>query len=351
LLKRGAYDQPNKDIKLSPALPRVFGELPAERQPDRLSLARWLVSANNPLTARVTVNRYWQHFFGTGLVKTSEDFGSRGDAPSHPELLDWMATEFVRLQWDVKAMQRLLVTSATFQQSSHVTPDLMSRDPQNRLLARGPRRRLSGAAIRDQALAVSGLLVHEIGGPSVKPYQPAGLWKELSFASGKTTVDFYVQDHGPSLYRRSLYTFWKRTVSPPRMSVFDGGGREMCRVRDEMTNTPLQALTLQNDVTFVEAARFLAIRMMTEGGTAAADRIRFGWRLALARPPHNDELQTLMRARDRYLACYREDPSEAARLLDVGESRYETGLDVAQHAAYTLIAQTILNLDETIVRE
>ena len=351
LLKRGAYDQPDKSEQLSPALPSVFGSLPANSPPDRLALARWLVSAENPLTARVTTNRLWQQHFGTGLVRTSEDFGSRGERPSHPKLLDWLATELVRLDWDVKAMHRLIVTSATFQQSSHVTPELLKRDPGNRLLARGPRKRLSGAAIRDHALFVSGLLSQTMGGPPVKPYQPAGLWKELSFASGKTSVDFYVQDHGEGLYRRSLYTFWKRTVAPPRLSVFDGTGREMCRVRTEFTNTPIQALTLQNDVTFVEAARHLARRMLAEGGTTVADRITYGWRLALCRPPREDELSLLRRALDRYLTIYRKDHDEALRLLSNGESERAERLDVAEHAAFTMIAQTILNLDETIMRE
>jgi len=248
-------------------------------------------------------------------------------------------------------MHRLIVTSATFRQSSHVTPELLKRDPGNRLLARGPRRRLSGAAIRDHALFISRLLSQTMGGPLLKPYQPAGLWKELSFASGKTTVDFYVQDHGESLYRRSLYTFWKRTVAPPRMSVFDGTGREMCRVRWEVTNTPMQALTLQNDVTFVEAARHLARRMLTERGTTPSDRISHGWRLALSRPPREDELSVLRRALDRYLSIYCEDHDEALRLLSNGESKRDEQLDVAEHAAFAMIAQTILNLDETIMRE
>jgi cytochrome c553 len=349
LLRRGAYDQPDKREKLSPAIPRVFGILPAEVPPNRLALARWLVSPQNPLTARVITNRFWQHHFGTGLVRTSEDFGSRGERPSHPELLDWLATELVRLKWDVKAMHRLIVTSATFRQSSHVTPELLKRDPSNRLLSRGPRRRLTGAAIRDQALFVSGLLSKTMGGPPLKPYQPAGLWKELS--NGKRPLDFYVQDHGESLYRRGLYTFWKRTVAPPRMSVFDGTGREMCRVRTELTNTPMQALTLQNDVTFVEAARHLGRRMLTEGGTAPADRITYGWRLALSRPPREGELSVLRRALDRYLSIYREDNEEALLLLSNGESERDARLDLAEHAAFTMIAQTILNLDETIVRE
>jgi mono/diheme cytochrome c family protein len=351
LLKRGAYDQPDTREQMSPALPHVFGALPAGAPSDRLALARWLMSPENPLTGRVTANRLWQHHFGTGLVSTSEDFGSRGERPSHPELLDWLATELVRSKWDIKAIHRLIVTSSAFRQSSHVSTNLLERDPHNRLLARGPRRRLTGAAIRDQALFVSGLLSQSMRGPPLKPYQPEGLWKELSFASGKTTVDFYVQDHGEGLYRRSLYTFWKRTVAPPRMSVFDGTGREMCRVRMELTNTPMQALTLQNDVTFVEAARHLARRMLTEGGGTTTDRITYGWRLALCRPPHKDELATLRRSLDRYLQIYRADDGAALRLVSNGESERDARLDVARYAAFTMIAQTILNLDETIMRE
>jgi len=351
LLRRGVYDQPDKREELAPAIPLAFGILPDEAPADRLGLAHWLVNPENPLTARVTVNRLWQHHFGTGLVSTSEDFGSRGQRPSHPDLLDWLATEFVHRNWNVKAMHRLLVTGATFRQSSHVRDELLQEDPRNRLLARGPRRRLTGAAIRDQALLVSGLLSDSMGGPPVKPYQPEGLWKELSFGNGKTTVDFYVQDHGESLYRRDLYTFWKRTVAPPRMSVFDGTGREMCRVRVDVTNTPLQALTLQNDVTFVEAARHLADRMITEGGTTPDEQLTYGWRLALARSPREDELHVLRRALDRYLPTYHENQDEALRLLNNGESERAAQLDVARHAAFTMVAQTILNLDETITQE
>lgn len=352
LLKRGDYRHPDKSEALSPALPSLFKNLPGgDKQPDRLSLAKWLVGQDNPLTARVIVNRLWQHHFGSGLVRTSEDFGTRGERPSHPDLLDWLATEFVRSGWDVKAMHRLITNSATFRQSSRVSPALLERDPANRLLARGPRRRLTGAAIRDQALFVSGLLSPKMGGPSVKPYQPEGLWKELSFATGKTTVDFYVQDHGESLYRRSLYTFWKRTVAPPLMSMFDGGGREMCQVRADTTNTPMQALTLQNDVTFVEAARHLARRMLKEGGEKGPDQLVFGWRLALGREPTLGELTVLQRALDRNLMFYHSDNEQAQRLLENGESEHDGNLNLAEHAAFTIVAQILLNLDETITLE
>jgi len=228
---------------------------------------------------------------------------------------------------------------------------LHARDPDNRLLARGPRRRLTGAAIRDQALFVSGLLSGTMGGPAVKPYQPAGLWEELSFGTGKTSVDFYVQDHGESLYRRSLYTFWKRTVAPPSMAVFDGGGREMCRVSVELTNTPLQALTLQNDITFVEASRHLARRMLLDGGTSADDQLTYGWRTVLTRMPRPEELAVLRRSLERYRAVYRNNPAAAAQLLHVGESARDPRLGAAEHAAMTLVAHTLLNLDEAIVLE
>ena len=351
LLQRGDYQQPDKSEELTPALPEIFGSLPADVPQDRLTLARWIMSPENPLTARVTVNRLWQHHLGTGIVRTTEDFGTRGERPSHPGLLDWLATEFVRLKWDLKAMHRLLVTSATFRQSSQVTESLLKQDPGNRLLARGPRLRLTGVAIRDQALFVSGLLSVKMGGPSVKPYQPAGLWGELSFGTGKTTIDFYEQDHGENLYRRSLYTFWKRTVAPTRLSIFDGGGREACRVRADVTNTPMQALTLQNDVTFVEAARHLAGRMMREGGDSVAEKITYGWRSALSRPPRDGELAILIRSFDRNLEVYRAEQEEAVRLLENGESKRDESLPAAEHAAYTMVGQTILNLDETITLE
>jgi hypothetical protein len=351
LLLLGAYDHPDKSELLTPALPELFGNLPADRPADRLALAQWLIGPENPLTARVIANRLWQHHFGVGLVRTSEDFGSRGERPSHPELLDWLATEFVRLNWDLKAFHRMIVTSATFRQSSQVAPELLSRDPDNRLLARGPRRRLTGAAIRDQALVAGGLLSGKMGGPSVKPYQPAGLWEELSFGTGKTSVDFYVQDHGESLYRRSLYTFWKRTVAPPSLSVFDGGGREMCRVRMEVTNTPLQALTLQNDIAFVEAARHLAGRMLREGGATADEQLSHGWRIVLTRPPEPEELAVLRRALERYRSVYRNDVEAARQLVSVGESPRDAELNLVEHAAMTMVAQTLLNLDEAITLE
>ncbi len=350
LLKRGDYQHPDKSVAIPPDLPGVF-KTGKEAPSDRLGLARWIARAENPLTARVTVNRLWQHHFGTGIVRTAEDFGTRGDPPSHPELLDWLATEFVRLGWDLKAMHRLIVTSATFRQASRFETNVASKDPMNRLLARGPRMRLSGAAIRDQALLVAGLLSERQGGQAVKPYQPAGLWEELSFGNGKTTIDFYEQDHGENLYRRTFYTFWKRTVAPPQLAIFDGGGREACRVRGDTTNTPMQALNLQNDVTFVEAARHLAQRMMREGGTTDADRISFAWRLVMGRMPGREESEVLVHAAGRHREKYADANEETIKLLGNGESSRDDSLPPHEHAALTVVALTILNLDEAITLE
>ena len=284
ILDRGAYDNPTERVE--PAIPALFPGLGNGAPANRLEFARWLVDPSNPLTARVTVNRFWQMYFGQGLVRTAENFGSQGEWPTHPLLLDWLAAEFMDSGWDMKALQRALVLSATYRQSSRSTPELRSRDPQNRLLARGPRFRLSAEVIRDQALFLAGLMVERQGGPSVKPYQPDGLWEEL------TSGQFYNQSEGEDLYRRSLYTYWKRTIAPPFMLTFDASGREACAVLETRTNTPLQALNLMNDVTYVEAARFLAQRMMLEGGASPGrtDRIRLPvGHGAAARPPEKGD--------------------------------------------------------------
>ena len=246
VLGRGQYDNPGETV--TPGVPTIMPPLPPEIPANRLALAKWLVDPSHPLTARVTVNRLWQLHFGAGLVRTAEDFGAQGEPPTHPALLDWLATELIRLEWDVKAFQRMIVTSATYRQSSKITPSLLQTDPENRLLARGPRVRLPAEMIRDQALAVSGLLVESIGGPSVKPYQPAGLWDEIAGGATSAYKGGYQQDRGISIYRRSLYTFWRRTIHPPGMEVFDAPSRETCTVRRERTNTPLQALALMNDL-------------------------------------------------------------------------------------------------------
>jgi mono/diheme cytochrome c family protein len=343
VLIRGQYYQRGDSV--TPSVPACLPPLTAAEENNRLGLARWLVSPEHPLTARVAVNRAWQMFFGTGLVKTLDDFGVQGESPSHPELLDWLATEFVRAGWDVKALHRLIVTSATYRQSSQATPVLRQRDPENRLLARGPRLRLSAEMIRDQALAASGLIVERLGGPSVKPYQPDGLWRDLA------EIKDYPQDHGPDLYRRSLYTFWKRTVAPPAMMAFDASTRETCAVRESRTNTPLQALTLMNDVTYVEAARALAQRIMTEGGASSEDRITHAFRLVTSRTPEPDELSVLLGGYRDHLARFRADPAAATALIRTGESKPDESLDPSEHAAFTIIAALILNLDEAITKE
>jgi hypothetical protein len=322
----------------------VFPPPPKEGKNDRLKLARWLVSPENPLTARVAVNRFWQMYFGEGLVKTPEDFGVQGEPPSHPELLDWLATEFVRLRWDVKALQWQIITSATYRQSSRGSRDLSRRDPDNRLLARGPRHRLSAEMVRDQALFASGLLVEKLGGPSVKPYQPKGIERELG-------ADPYVQDHGDKLYRRSLYTFWKRTVAPPLLTTFDAPGRETCVVRETRTNTPLQALNLLNDVTFVEAARVLAERVLQVKDATDDERLTLAFRLVLARPPRAAELQVLRDALVHHRADYAADRQKPLGLLQVGEARRDEKLDPAEVAALANVVSVIFNLDEALNKE
>jgi hypothetical protein len=340
VLKRGAYDSPGE--KVSPGIPAALG---GPECADRLCLARWLTSRDNPLTARVAVNRFWQSYFGYGIVKTVDDFGAQGEWPVHPELLDWLAVEFMESGWDVKALQKLIVTSATYRQSSEAAPALLEKDPDNRLLARGARLRLGPEAIRDQALAVAGLLVERVGGPSVKPYQPAGLWQELSGDKG------YVQSKGPDLYRRSLYTYWKRTVPPPYMMNFDSPNREQCAVVENRTNSPLQALDLMNETTFVEAARKLAERMIVEGGAGAASRIAYGYELLLARTPGPRQSEILLRAFERFATQFRGDPSAAAAFLKTGDSPVRPGLDPAELAAYASVASLILNMDEAITKE
>jgi hypothetical protein len=338
VLQRGQYDR--RGEKVTAGLPESLGAMP--RAANRLALAKWLASQDNPLTARVAVNRIWQLHFGKGLVRTSEDFGTQGDFPSHPELLDWLATEFIRTGWDMKRMHKLIVTSAVYRQSSATKSQ--GADAENRLLSRFPRNRLSTEMIRDQALFASGLMVERQGGPSVKPYQPPGLWDELS-----GTGD-YVPDTGEKLYRRSLYTFWKRTVAPPTLSVFDAAGREACWVRETRTNTPLQSLTLLNDVTFVEAARNLAERVFREA-TTPNERLVLAFRLVVSRPPTDAELGVLLRGLKRQLAEFRKDPAAAKKLLNVGESAANAKFEIVDLAAYTALARLIFNLDEAITRE
>ncbi|MGH9839921.1 MAG: DUF1553 domain-containing protein [Blastocatellia bacterium] len=373
ILGRGDYR--NKTEKVTPGVPAALPPLPADAPLNRLTLAKWLMEPNHPLTSRVAVNRFWQMFFGHGLVKTSEDFGVQGESPINQELLDWLAVEFsngdgkagswnpqsasrigrnpqsaIAGGWDVKVIQRLIVTSATYRQSSKVTPQLLEKDPENRLLARGPRQRLPAETVRDNALAVSGLLNDQIGGPSVKPYQPAGLWEELAFGDG-FSEQTYVQGKGKDLYRRSMYTFWKRTVPPATLATFDAPDREKCVIRRAVTNTPLQALVLMNDPTYLEAARVLAARALREGGKDANSRIAFVFRMATARKPSAREIAVLRELLNRQQANYRRDLKSAASLLRIGESASDATMDPAELAAWTMVASAILNLDETITKE
>lgn len=343
-LQRGAWDNPDKSLELTAGVPAVLPALPETAPPNRLTLARWLVDRENPLTARVTVNRFWQQFFGTGLVKTTEDFGTQGALPSHPELLDWLAVEFVDSGWNVKHMIKLIVTSATYQQSSRVTPEQHERDPYNRLLARGPRYRLSSLALRDQALFLSGLLHEEVGGKPVKPYQPEGVWLEMTLGKIK-----YEQDHGEDLYRRSIYIFWRRSVGPTML--FDSSARQVCTVKQSRTNTPLHALTMMNETAYLEAARKMAERIMKEGGAEDLSRLNYAFRLATSRQPSDKEqqalLKTLKTVREKMVA----EEQAVNDLLSIGESAVDETFERKELATYTAVMNMILNLDEVLTRE
>ena len=343
LLNRGLYDQPDKSEKLQPATPPILGTWNDNWPRNRLGLAQWLMDSKHPLTARVTVNRMWQHHFGLGLVKTSENFGVQGELPTHPELLDWLATQFIRKKWDLKAMHKLIVTSATYRQTSVTKPELLKRDPENRLLARGPRKRLTPYAIRDTALITSGLLNGQIGGPSVKPYMPPGIWKSISNAA-------YKQDKGARLYRRSMYTYWRRTIPPPTMMTFNAAEREVCIVRKDLTTTPLQALVLMNNKTFVEAARFLAERTLRQRITEPHKRLEWVFQTVLSRNPTQDELEVLVADLNLYLNDFKKRPDDAKKLLMVGEKKADAKLSASELAAYALVISTIFNLDEAITQ-
>ncbi len=375
ILARGDYR--NKGEKVSAGVPAVLPPLPGSDKTNRLALAKWLVNADHPLTARVAVNRYWQMLFGYGLVKTAEDFGVQGERPTHPELLDWLAVTFrdgmrkdeggikkeqssassdihhssLSIQpWDVKALLKLVVTSATYRQSSKATPHLIEKDPENRLLARGPRHRLQAELVRDNALAISGLLDDRIGGKSVKPYHPAGLWEEMAFGDG-FSEQAYVQSTGKDLYRRSMYTFWKRTVPPAQMSAFDAPDREKCTARRATTNTPLQALVLMNDPTYVEASRKLAERSLMEGGKDVNSKIAYAFRWATARKPTMAETKVLRELLTQQLTRYRADQKAAADFLKIGTLPPDARIDQTELAAWTMVMSAILNLDETITKE
>ena len=342
MLTTGLYSQPGAEV--SADVPGALPSLPSAAPRNRLALARWLVSPDNPLMSRVTVNRFWAQIFGTGLVKSTEDFGSQGDRPSHPQLLDWLALEFSEKGWNVKAFMRLLVTSATYRQSSKVSPELLQRDPQNRLLARGSRFRMPSWMIRDQALAVSGLLVDKSGGPAVRPYQPQGIWQDVSFGKLK-----YEQDHGDALYRRSLYTFWRRIIAP--VMFFDSATRQTCEVKERRTNTPLHALATLNDVTYVEAARALAQLVLQTTDTNDEQRIQLIYQRALARIPGEVEWPVLLASIARLRDEYGKDTTATERFLSIGESPRDTSLSSAEHAAYAAFCLGVLNLDETLNKE
>jgi hypothetical protein len=345
VLERGNYLMPREDV--GPGTPASLPGADPSAPKNRLGLARWLVSADNPLTARVQVNRAWQLFFGAGLVRTSENLGTQGEPPTHPELLDWLAVEFREGGWDVKRLHRLIVTSTTYRQSSRVTLALRERDPENRLLARGARFRLPSLILRDVALASSGLLDQRVGGRPVYPYQPIGVWDGLAITKER---DFtYPQSQGTDLFRRSLYTFWRRTVAPGNM--FDASSRQACRVRPSTTSTPLHALTTLNDVTWVEAGRALAERVMKEAGPDPDARLAEAFRRVCARRPGADELGILRRSFDRALAAYRENPAAALAYLRAGSSPRDARLDPAEHAAYASTCLAIFNLDEALNRE
>ncbi len=344
LLIRGAYDK--RGDKLAPVTPAVFPPMPADLPRNRLGFARWLMRPEHPLTARVTVNRFWQELFGTGLVRTAGDFGVAGEMPSHPELLDWLAVEFRESGWDVKRFYKMLVLSATYRQSAVTTRAKLAKDPQNRLLARGPRFRMDAEMVRDYALASSGLLVEKLGGPSVRPYQPAGVWETVAMDQSDTR--FYKQDQGESLYRRSLYTFWKRAAPPASMEILNAPSRETCTVRRERTDTPLQALVTLNDPQFVEAARHLAQRTVASGGPTEPERMDFMAEQLIARPLSAKEQKVVAAGLKELLAHYRQAPQDAEALIRVGESKADATVDRPTLAAYTMVANQLMNLDEVL---
>lgn len=344
ILDRGAYDARLNEV--SPGTPAVLPAFQEGLDQNRLGLAQWLTDPSHPLTARVTVNRYWQQLFGKGLVATPDDFGSQGSLPTHPELLDWLAVEFIESGWDVKGILKKIVMSATYQQSSIASPELLAQDPDNVLLARGPSYRMTAEMIRDNALAVSGLLIKKVGGRSVHPYQPAGLWKQL--ATRNETE--YKQDDGDGLYRRSMYTVWKRSAPPPSMISFDASERSVCIVERQKTSSPLQALVLLNDPQYVEAARVLAERMMKQGGTTIEEQVIYAFRLLTSRYPkaHEEELLTRLYAEEHEV--FAADKKEAGVLLAVGEYPRDLSLDEAEVAARAVVASTILNFDEAYMK-
>ena len=346
VLDRGQYDAPNKEKPVEPGVPKFLPEFQESLGKNRLGMAKWLTSPDHPLTSRVTVNRIWRMFFGIGMVETVEDFGLQGSWPSHPQLLDWMASDFVEHNWDTKRLIKIIVMSQTYQQSSVVTAKQLEMDPANRYLSRGPRFRLAGEFLRDQTLAISGLLNSKLGGQGVKPYQPDGLWNEVSLQGGLR----FKRDNGDKLYRRSLYTYWKRSSPPPSMVIFDAPSREKCTVRRGTTNTPLQALVLLNDPQFVEAARIFAERIINEGGTTIESKIEFAVRAATSKPPSESMTSVLKQMYQTELTTFKADVEGAKKLLSTGEKPRDEKLDAAEVAAWTIISNLIFNLDEFVTR-
>ncbi|NKI26551.1 DUF1553 domain-containing protein [Arenibacter sp. 6A1] len=347
ILNRGEYDQPTDSVQ--PATPEAIFPFSKELPKNRLGLAQWLTDTKNPLTARVHVNRIWAMLFGKGLVETSEDFGVQGSLPTHPKLLDWLAVDFMEHGWDTKYLLKKIMLSATYQQKSELRTDLKKVDPENKLLARAERFRMSGEMIRDYILATSGLLNPEIGGPSVKPYQPAGLWEETNAGGNRGVLTKYIPDEGPDLYRRSLYTLWKRTLPPPNMTIFDAPTRDFSEVRRQKTNTPLQALVLQNDVQILEAARVMAQRMIMDKPNKT-DYVTDVFKRILIRAPKKEELLILDNYYQDALKLYQNNTEDAQKLIAVGDYK-QLGTDAAKTAALMLTAQAIFNLDETITKE
>jgi hypothetical protein len=346
ILNRGAYDAPKKEEEISPATPVALPPLPEGAAANRLTLANWLFSDEHPLTSRVTANQLWQLFFGTGIISTPSDFGNQGDFPSHPELLDWLAVDLRESGWDIKRMIKKIVMTQTYRQVSNIRPEALGLDTSNRLLARAPRFRLPAEMIRDNALSVSGLLVDKIGGPGVKPYQPPGLWEEVSLGG---TAKF-VQDHDEDLYRRSIYTYWKRSAPHPAMVIFDAPNRETCVLKRPNTNTPLQALAALNDVQIIEASRHFAERVIKEGGDTLESKATFAFELATARSPTSGETATVLEVFENSHAAYSANESKGAELLSAGESKRDESIDQTEHAAWTLVCSMIFNLDEVLTR-
>jgi hypothetical protein len=359
---RGNFLEKGKEV--TAGVPAILPPLPADQPPNRLALARWLVDPENPLTARVIVNRLWERVFGTGIVKTSEDFGKQGEAPSHPELLDWLACEFMQPSssqpstlnsqpphtWDVKHILKLIVMSATYRQSATADDERLEKDPYNRLLARGPRFRMDSEMIRDQALAVSGLLNPEVGGPSVYPVQVPNLWKELGFLRPEIGMDEWPTSEGPELYRRGLYTFWRRVCTYPTFATFDAPSREVCISRRPRSDTPLQALAALNDPAFLEAARVLAQRILLHGGSDPNQQIEYAFRLCLARSPTKLERQRLVNLYEQQLKSFERDATSAEELVNQGSAERPANLDVRKLAAWMMVGNVLLNLDETLTK-